>query len=288
MRENEAFTFRLGQAYPCGATRKVHRNEKGFLFTGARVGNNLFVFVVHRRVHAVGEYFVSFSKRDRLLIKLRNAARAGFRLDVDLFVIRVHHKPWCARGEASVFFRVPLHGCTGVVARHVHNYAAGDELWQVHHALQKREGVDGLIILPFALGDAAVGHAAFFTLINKRRAAKREVEQSKCLGAFAAEALIVAKARDLPRLVMVGKVVANPPSVFLHGALPRIYRLLKVFYAPAVKLAEVELSKLPATQKREVELEHHFKLFVFGLGVARHRGLPRHGALAHRKAVVRL
>ena len=51
----------------------------------------------------------------------------------------------------------------------------------MHHVLQHPVIVDGLEILPFLLGKAAVRHAAFFPLVKERRAAQRRCVQKLAL-----------------------------------------------------------------------------------------------------------
>ena len=157
----------------------------------------------------------------------------------------------------------------------------------MHHVLQHPVIVDGFEILPFLLGKAAVRHAAFFPLVKERRAAQREVQKRERAGGGAPQLrrFFAAEAGNVARLVMVGKVVARPAVLLLHGKLPAIHNALEIPDGEVVALPEIELAERAAAEHGDVKVEHHHQLMVFRVRETRHILDARQRAFTHGEAV---
>ena len=107
-----------GTSQAAGLVREVHDAEQALVPERAGVGEQLPVLGQDEIVAAVDDELVRVPQADE---NTRSSVEHGIGPrellgGVYLLIVRVHHYPGLALGEAGVFARVPLHGRPGVVA----------------------------------------------------------------------------------------------------------------------------------------------------------------------------
>ena len=147
---------------------------------------------------------------DELLVKAEHGVGPRELLcGVYLPVVRVHHYPGLALGEAGVFARVPLHGRPGVVAALVAQEA--QHLLGAHASAADElvVGVDALYVAEvLKAAEGGVRHGQLLALIDVGRALHHVDGEGDGLGALLAQLgrRVVAEAGDYARLVVIAPV----------------------------------------------------------------------------------